>query len=789
MLEKLLPIIDSRKVIYPSKSIFFAITGERHNGHDYIDDLYKKGVRNFVIEDDTFDTSLYDARFILSTSTIHELQKYARQKRLQFQLPTIGITGSNGKTIVKEWLSELLFEDEIVVKSPRSYNSQVGVPLSVWQIESYHTLGIFEAGISQKGEMEKLEAVIEPTIGIFTNIGSAHDDGFDSLEQKIVEKLKLFKNTEKVIYHKEDDLLNEVIVEKELNTLSWSFYTEADVNFKYTHYELILNSEKMGVQDEKLKIRFSDKAYIENLCHCIVFLLFKRYSLKEIQKKIYDLNVIPMRLEVKKGINNCQLIDDTYNNDLGGLQTALDFLNQQSQKTKKTVILSDILQTGLTNKQLCNEVSRLIDANNIERFVGIGEISNYKYLFNCECSFYLSTEDFLSSDEVFANESILIKGARSFCFEKIVKKMSAQQHSTVLEINLNALEYNYNYYKSLLLPTTKVMVMVKAHAYGSGSDEIAKILQYNGVNYLAVAYADEGVELRKKGVTVPIMVMNSTERDFPNLLKFKLEPEIYSFKLMYEWISFIDGLDNTSKIHLKIDTGMHRLGFEKEDVSELAKLIRKYAISIASVFTHLAGADDKAHNDFTEKQIDEYKEVCGLLEEDTGQVFIKHALNSSGIISFPNHQMDMVRLGIGLYGFDPAKHDNNIQTVSSLYSTISQIKNINKGDTIGYGRVGKAEQNLKVATINIGYADGISRQFSDGVGYLMVSGKKAPVIGNVCMDMLMVNVTNINCKEGDRVELFGNAISIQTLAELTNTIPYEILSSVSQRVKRVYFRD
>ena len=784
-MQQLIPLLDSRKVINPTDSLFFAIDGENHDGHKYVDELYAKGVRNFVIEK-PFETQKYpNASFKIVESTVHELQLQATQHKNQFDIPTVGITGSNGKTIVKEWLSEMLEPEEIVVKSPRSYNSQIGVPLSVFGIREFHTFGIFEAGISKKDEMSKLEKIIAPTYGIITNIGSAHDAGFENQSEKIKEKLTLFKHSKFVIYHKKNNLLHDCIQQEPSNTISWSFTEKAN-------YLVQLNHKSLQINAYTFEVHFLDNASLENLIHCIVFLLEYGFSEKLIQQKVNKLRPISMRLEVKKAKNNCYLIDDSYNNDVDGLQIALEFLNQNKQRKNKTIILSDVLQSGLSDEQLYTEINQLLLSKDINRVIAIGNtITQFASFFDVQNIItFKNTVHFLNAVVPFKDEIILVKGARNFEFEKIVKKLEFQQHRTVMEINLNALVNNLNFYRSYLKPETKIMVMVKAFAYGGGSFEIANLLQFQQVNYLAVAYADEGVELRKNGIQTPIMVMNPSDEDFDNILTYQLEPEIYSINLLESWLEFVNQKQKLLKIHIKIDSGMHRLGFESTE--ELIKKIRcsNQKVEIASIFSHLATADKDSESAFVFEQIKKFKTLSNQIENQLQIDTLKHILNSSGITNYPEMQMDMVRLGIGLYGVEPTdKHKEHIQTVASLKSVISQLKNVSTGDSVGYSRNNILEKNSKIATIAIGYADGVNRKLSKGVGNVFINGKLAPIVGNVCMDMLMADVSDIDCQENDEVEIFGNNIDIKTLANQLKTISYEILTSVSERVKRVYFQE
>jgi alanine racemase len=798
-------LIDSRKLGNPLTCLFFAIKGDRHDGHTYINDLYQKGVRCFVVSQLPLNhTQLAEASFILVDDTVQALQLLCSQHRKQFNLPILGITGSNGKTIVKEWLYQLLREDKNIVRSPKSFNSQVGVPLSVWQLSEEHTFGIFEAGISKLHEMDLLEKIIQPTLGLITNIGKAHDENFESQQEKVEEKLKLFVNVETIIYCKDYLLVHNEISSNEdfLKTkiFTWSKKTKADL--------LIGRITKTTVDTEiqavykndfiNVKIPFTDEASIENAIHCWALMLYLGYENGTISQRMLLLSPIAMRLELKEGINNCSIINDSYNSDIGSLAIALDFLNQQKQHPKKTLVLSDILQSGQNNEVLYNEVADLIHKKGISRLIGIGKgISSEAHQFNVEKSFYNSTADFLKQfkTSLFRDETVLLKGARSFGFEAISKVIQQKAHQTVLEINLNALVHNLNYYRSKLKPETQVMAMVKAFSYGSGSFEIANILQFHRINYLAVAYADEGIELRKAGITVPIMVMNPEEDSYEGMIHYNLEPEIFSFRvlnLFEEAIKrSITDSSQTLPIHIKMDTGMHRLGFDEADMNELIVRIKNNKhLRVKSIFSHLVGSDDVQHADFTKQQIKQFNAMSNQLQEHFSYPILKHILNSAGITNYPDAQFDVVRLGIGLYGIGANEGEQNqLQNVSTLKTCISQIKNIPANETIGYSRKGVASKDIQIATVPIGYADGLSRKLSNGQGKMIVKGKVAPIIGNVCMDMCMIDITDINANENDEVIVFGEAYPITEVAKDVDTIPYEILTNVSRRVKRVYYQE
>jgi alanine racemase len=779
-------VTDSRKAVNAGDAIFFAILGDHHDGHQYIKKLYEQGIRQFVIENDFDISRIPDANVFKVASSLYALQDLARHHRLAFHIPVIGITGSNGKTIIKEWLYQLLSDDYKIAKNPGSYNSQLGVPLSVWQLQPHHELGIFEAGISKPGEMERLASIIKPDIGVFTNIGSAHDEGFSNIEEKTLEKLALFKNSGVVIYCKGHKLIDQYIKSSNIPSLSWGLDVNSDIRIKQ-------HGKQFGIHFKDhsflLELPFNDQASIENCMHCVAVMINLGYSGNTISDRLKMLRAVPMRLELKEGINQSQVVDDTYNNDLAGLQISLEFLSNQHQKKKKRLILSDILESGLDEETLAKKVAALVSNNHVDSFVGIGKsLSAHKKYFSDNSIFFTDTEDFIAHFDwsLIQQEIILVKGARKFRFENIVNRLQRKVHGTIMEIDLGAVVHNLNYFKARLNPSTKIMVMVKAFAYGSGSTEIANVLQYHKVDYLGVAYADEGVDLRKNNITLPIMVMNPAEESFETLMEHHLEPEIYNFRIFEQYVKFLDG--RPAVIHLKLDTGMHRLGFEDRYINEVIHLLQENpAIKVASIFSHLAGADESVHDKFSKQQAASFTAGATRIAEAIGYKPIFHILNSPGILRLPELQFDMVRLGIGLYGINPTEENFiGLKPVATLKTMISQIKKIHAGETIGYGRRGVAEKDMKIATIAIGYADGFSRAFSRGTGQVLINGKLSPVIGNVCMDMTMVDITGINAHEGDEVIIFGKQLPIQTIAKKINTISYEILTSTSERVKRVF---
>jgi Alr-MurF fusion protein len=798
-------LIDSRSLASAETSLFFALKGERHNGHKFLLDAFNKRIRNFVVSELPDDVSQFAAcNFILVKDTLSALQFLAANHRKKFNIPVLGITGSNGKTIVKEWLFQLMQDDKNIVRSPKSYNSQVGVPLSVWLMNEENNLAIFEAGISKPNEMENLEFIISPSIGLITNIGQAHDENFLNSKQKIREKLKLFLRANTLIFNRDNlDLNDEIVgnsVMKKLNLFTWSKKSKANLQIGKitkdggeTELQGIFNNEFI-----RIKIPFIDEASIENVIHCWAVMLYLGYPNKTIAERMPRLSPVAMRLELKEGVNNCSVINDSYNSDLGSLSIALDFLNQQKQHSKRTLILSDILQSGKSENELYAEVANLVKEKGVSRFIGIGEaVSSQEKQFAGEKLFFKSTEDFLSnySSGSFGNETILLKGARAFGFERISLVLQQKAHETILEINFNALVHNLNYYRSKLAPRTKVMAMVKAFSYGSGGFEIANVLQYHHVDYLAVAYADEGIELRKAGITLPIMVMNPEEPSYDAMIIHNLEPEIFSFRVLKLFDEAVkrNTLSRTDgyPIHLKLDTGMHRLGFEAQDVNELAvRIANSKSLKISSIFSHLAGSDEEQHDEFTLKQIKQLGEMSEVIRARFNYPILRHILNSAGIVRFPGAQFEMVRLGIGMYGIGVSEADQiHLKNVSTLKTTVSQIKNISAGDSIGYSRKFVADKDIRIATVPIGYADGLSRRLGNGKGKMIIKGIQAPIVGNVCMDMCMLDVSAIQCSEGDEVLVFGEQYSIDLLAKDMNTIPYEVFTGISRRVKRVYFHE
>lgn len=796
-------LIDSRRLISPEHCIFIALVTRKNDGHKYISELHEKGIRNFILSDP--ESVPGDSNCILVNDTLAALQKLTAFHRKKFDVPVIGITGSNGKTIVKEWLFQLLAPDYNIARSPKSYNSQIGVPLSVWQLKKESNLGIFEAGISEPDEMGRLKDIINPTIGIFTNIGPAHGENFISIQQKVGEKLKLFTKVKILIYSPDFPEMQETIIRSELlNTISaftWSKKQDADLRIGKIVKEKNKKTRISAVYKNKeiqIEIPFTDDASVENAIHCWATLLYLGYFNDTIANRMAGLQSIAMRLELKEGINHCSIINDSYNSDVNSLNIALDFLHQQNQHKKKTVILSDILQSGKNDSELYGEIADLLKQKRISRIIGIGAaISKNSAVFDIEGLFYPSTADFLNkfSFAEFQHETILLKGARIFEFEQISQALQQKAHETVLEINLNSLVHNLDYFRKKLNPETRIMAMVKAFSYGSGSFEIANILQFHNIDYLAVAYADEGVELRKAGIKTPIMVMNPDEQGFDAIIKHNLEPEIYNFrslKLLEEATrTNIIPENKPVKVHLKLDTGMHRLGFSEDETDELIeKLMEMNMIYVQSVFSHLASAEDPADDDFSREQIERFTRMADKIRGRSDHHIMMHILNSAGISRFPNAQFDMVRLGISLYGVATAGVDTNmLEHVSTLKSTISQIKVIPQGDSVGYNRSWKAEKDMKIAIIPVGYADGLNRKLSNGRGSVYIQNKAVPIIGNICMDMCMADISDVEAREGDDVIIFGKGHPIDELARILDTIPYEVLTNISRRVKRVYYHE
>ena len=796
-------LIDSRHLVDARQALFFALKSARNDGHKYIKELYDKGLRSFVVKR-LPDEMLPDAAFVVVPDTLKALQTLAAYHRQQFDVPVIGITGSNGKTIVKEWLYQMLSPDHNIVRSPKSYNSQVGVPLSVWQMNATYDMGIFEAGISEPDEMMALQDIIRPTIGVFTNIGQAHEENFINRAQKVGEKMNLFTKAESLVYCMDYPEIHQVVIRSgmasKVKLFTWSRkFEEADLQVT----EITMGEKHSQVQCRyqgsmlSFTIPFTDAASIENAIQCIAVGLLMQMKPEVIAERLMALTTIAMRLEIKAGMNNCTIINDYYNSDVNSLSIALDVMKQQHQHKRNVVILSDILQSGRNEMDLYTEIGQLLKTKGVDTLIGIGEgISRQANKFDMECFFYPNVGDFLARFPFskFNNQTILLKGARAFEFEQISMELQEKAHETVLEINFNHLVSNLNHFRSKLKPETKLMVMVKAFGYGSGNLEVSNVLQFHNVDYLTVAFADEGVELRRAGINLPIMVMSPEVNSYDNIIKYHLEPEVFSFRNL----EFIEkAMENLAlpeahplNVHIKLDTGMHRLGFSNDELPELIRRIKANPmLNVKSVFSHLATADNPDEDEFTLSQIHNFKEGSQMIVDAFPHV-VRHILNTAGISRFPQYQFDMVRLGIGLYGVPTCEADKGaLQPVVSLKTTINQIKRIPAGDSIGYNRHGHAEHDMRIGIVPIGYADGLSRLLGNGNGTFYVHGKPVKTVGDICMDMCMLDLTDVEAAEGDTVVIFDAEHDIADIAKACQTIPYEIMTRVSQRVKRVYYQE
>ena len=802
-------LTDSRSLSFPEATLFFALPTKRNDGARYISELYVRDVRHFVVSEDAFRRMEQgelggvqaDANYLVVPDPLKALQRLAEKHRARFQIPVIGITGSNGKTVVKEWLHHLLSPERQTVRSPRSYNSQIGVPLSVWRMDEGAELGIFEAGISEPGEMAALESIIKPTIGILTNIGGAHQENFFSLQDKCMEKLGLFKDCDVLIYNGDDEFISNCVAKSLLSAreIAWSrkdlerplFISKVEKKDDCT----VVNYRYLDM-DNTYTLPFIDDASIENSLHCLAACLYLMVPAERIARGMATLEPVGMRLEVKEGKDGCLLINDSYNSDLVSLDIALDFLYRRSlsNNLKRTLILSDILETGQNAPMLYRQVAQLLDSRHVQRIIGVGrELGEHAAHFAMEKDFYPDTEALLAALHKgklkLENEIVLIKGARRFGFDALTEALEKKVHETILEVNLGAMVDNLNAHRALLRPGVKMTCMVKASAYGAGSYEIAKTLQEHHVDYLAVAVADEGAELRRAGITTSILVMNPEMTAFKTLFDYHLEPEVYSFHLLDALVREAEkqGIANFP-IHVKIDTGMHRLGFLPHEVPALVERLKAQdALIVRSVFSHLVGSDSPQFDDFTRRQIDTFSAAAHQLQDAFPHRILRHICNSAAIGRFPEAQFDMVRLGIGLYGVDPVANAVT-RNVSSLYTTILQIHDVPAADTVGYSRRGHLDRPSRIAALPIGYADGLNRRLGNGHAYCLVNGQPAPYVGNICMDVCMIDVTGIPCREGDRVEIFGDHLPVTVLSDALGTIPYEVLTSVSTRVKRVYYQ-
>jgi alanine racemase len=789
-------LIDSRRIIHPSTALFFSLKTSRRDGHDFIQEAYNKGVRHFIVQQQVDVKALSGANVLLVSDTLKALQQLAAYHRQQFSIPVIGITGSNGKTIVKEWLYQLLSDHYNIIRSPKSYNSQVGVPLSVWQLQPQHTLAIFEAGISQSGEMAALQQIIQPTIGILTNIREAHADGFSDSQEKLVEKQKLFASAKAVVCSPEK--LEPLSFQQE-HIFSWGEQKDNKVvisNINKQLAETTIHFTNASL-NESISIPFTDDASVENAITCLTVCLYLEVPFTDIKEKFNQLRSVSLRLELKSGLHNTTIINDSYSADLSSLTIALNMLLQQSQHTKRSIILSDFQLTEDQEAETYTAIAALLQHHNINRLITVGEKT--KQLLAPLVAGDIEVQSFSSTSELaeqlpalgFQNETILIKGARVFELDRIAQLLEQKTHQTVLEINLSAIVRNIRAYQQLLKPSTKIMAMVKAFSYGSGSYEIANLLQFMKADYLAVAFTDEGVALRKAGITLPIMVMNPEPVTFDALIDHNLEPELFSFSILHAFESFLEKEGISSyPVHLKIDTGMHRLGFMLNELPALADVLKKNVFTVQSVFSHLAASEDPAEDEFTLLQAKRFEEACTFLQSILDYTFIRHLDNSHGTIRHPQLQYDMVRLGIGMYGVSSAKGKLQLEEALHLKTTIAQIKQLQPGDTVGYNRRGVITKPSTIATVRIGYADGYPRNLSSGKGHMLVNGKPAPVIGTVCMDMTMLDITGIaDVHEGDEIIVFGPKLSVVEVAKQSQTIAYELMTGISQRVKRVYFEE
>lgn len=789
-------LLDSRKLATTDDTLFVALKGSRHDGLDYIHDLYQRGLRNFLVTRLPANRFIYDqANFLIVEDSLKALQILAQKHREIFKLPVWGITGSNGKTIVKEWLFQLFQADRKVIRSPKSYNSQVGVPLSVWKLKAEHEMALFEAGISQPNEMQNLQVMIQPEFGLFTNIGQAHGRFFQSIEEKIREKLNLFSGVKTLIY-----CLDHARVAREIQqwkpegvkVFTWSQYYPADLEISSIESDDSRTTISAIYQGEQrtISIPFTDGASIENAIHCWAVIL--QQSCFHLEEKMKELVPVAMRLEVKAGVNDCVLINDVYSSDLESLKIALDFVNQQQHQGNRTLILSDMLESTLSEEELYQEVASLLKKYGIHRMFAVGKsIGKFQALFDVEKHWYANTDELLQAlpNFPFSGETVLLKGARKFAFEEVGQLLAQKAHTTSLEVDLNALVHNFQYFKGLLKPETKVMAMVKAFSYGAGAVQIGRMLQFHRVDYLGVAYVDEGVELRKQGIHVPIMVMNPDVSSFDTMLRFGLEPEIYSLELLEEFAKAVrlQADDEPSGFHLKIDSGMHRLGFDQSEIPQVLNALKQHAgLKVLSVFSHLAASDDPSLKSFTSMQFERFEKAYDQLCQGLGERPPRHILNSSGIENYPEQQYEMVRLGIGMYGVG---NGAPLRKVASLKTRVSQVKQIAAGESVGYNRAHVAERETTIAILPIGYADGLNRKLGYGKSWVKVKGQKAHVIGAICMDMCFVDVTGLDVQVGDEVEVFGQSPSLSQVAKWLDTIPYEVLTSISGRVKRVYFQE
>ncbi len=790
-------LTDSRSLCFPEETLFFALKTNRNDGHRYIEDLYRRGVKNFVVEASYGAGAVNDANFLVVPSPLEALQRLAERHRDEFNIPVVGITGSNGKTMVKEWLYQVLSPDRRVTRSPKSYNSQIGVPLSVWLMDEQTDVALIEAGISQPGEMQALADIIQPTIGVLTSLGAPHQENFRSMKEKCMEKLQLFHDAKVIIYNADDDLVSRCVRR--------SGFKGEKIGWRLAGQQATANGLQITLYtppstlhlppSTTYQLPFIDEASVECSLAVAATALYLGVTPEQLDERMSHLEPVAMRLEVKEGQHGCTLINDSYNSDINSLDIALDFM-QRREETTRTLILSDIFQSGMDDAALYAEVNSLCMKRGVTKLIGIGpRISAQHAAFHIpNAIFFATTDDFLSSEAFLSlhDEVILIKGARPFGFDRITELLEQKVHETILEVDLNAVVNNLNYYRSFLKPETKLVCMVKADAYGAGAVEVAKTLQEHRVDYLAVAVADEGVELRRNGITQNIMIMNPEMTAFKTMFDYDLEPEVYSFRLMEALIRAAEKEGITGwPVHIKLDTGMHRLGFDPEkDMDEvIARLKRQTAIIPRSVFSHFVGSDSDDFDNFSRMQFEKFDAASRRLQEAFSHKILRHMDNSAGIEHFPERQLDMCRLGLGLYGVDP-RNNRILSTVSTLKTTILQLRHVPKEETVGYSRKGVLKRDSLIAAIPIGYADGLNRHLGRGACYCLVNGQKAPYVGNICMDVAMIDVTDIpDVHEGDTVEIFGKNLPVTVLSDAIETIPYEVLTAVSQRVKKVYYQD
>ena len=808
-------LTDSRSLRFPEETLFFALRTERNDGHKYISELYQRGVHNFVV-DNLPKGDFPEANFLKVPNTLEALQRLAERHRDEFQIPVVGITGSNGKTIVKEWLYQLLLGVQgtlgMCTRSPRSFNSQIGVPLSVWLLNEKSKVGIFEAGISMVGEMQRLRSIIQPTIGVFTSLGDAHQENFRSLEEKCNEKLTLFHDTEAIVYCADNDIVSRCIRRMGFKgkRMAWSMkdanaplYVQTEQTTRDNHRVTIVSYQHDGKKGSYV-LPFIDKGYVEDSVTCFATALLLGVDEEQIVAGMAHLVPVAMRLELKEGKYGAVIVNDSYNNDINSLDIALDFIKRRNSDNPLTLILSDIYQSGMSEKELYRQVATMVEERGVSTLVGVGK--NIKEYYHTKKEQHLKTYFFETTEELIASEVfrniqhsedsenpiILLKGARSFEFDKLSELLEKKVHETILEVNLQAVVDNLNYFRSFLKPETKMVCMIKADAYGAGAIEIAKTLQDHHVDYLAVAVADEGVALRQAGVTANIMVMNPEMTSFKTLFDYQLEPEVYSFRLLNALIIAArkEGITGMP-VHIKLDTGMHRLGFNvDEDMPKLIDtLTHQQALMPRSVFSHFVGSDSDGFNEFSAHQFEVFQRGADALQKAFSHHILRHIDNSAGIEHFPERQLDMCRLGIGLYGVNPYGNDDQLKNVSTLKTTILQIRRVPAGDSVGYSRRTVLGRDSVIGAIPIGYADGLNRHLGNRNGYCIVNGKKAPYVGNICMDVAMIDLTDIPCSEGDSVEIFGPDLTVSELAKKLDTIPYEILTAVSNRVKKIYFQD